>query len=155
MKNNYSSRFTPFYASEDLKFAFSLMKGAEVQDLSEVDIILEVYTSQLSPRRFAASFYLQPDRVTTEGVVIKRAVDGFKVSLRPAFLKTLPSGVLTFVIRYNTFWGKISNKIVTERFVNDMPVVEQFPVSSDEVELCKSCRTSPILLSDKLPWIVR
>lgn len=155
MKGNYTSRFTPFYASEDLKFGFVLKKGPDVQNLSEVDIILEVYTSQLSPRRFAASFYLEPDRVTTEGVTFYRESDHFEVMLRSSFLKTLPTGVLTFVFRYNTFRGKISNKVVTERFVNDMPVIEEFPVSPDESELIQSCKASPLLLSDKLPWIVR
>lgn len=123
MKAQYISRLTPFFASENISFELQLKKGSEIQDISGVDIGVELYTSQLSPRIFARSFAADPSQVTTPGVSFVRYPSLYILHLAPSLLSTLPTGVLTLVLRYYMEDGSVvTNKITTERFVNDMPV---------------------------------
>lgn len=160
MQGQYTSRRAPFYASEDISFEFQLKRGSEVIDLSDVNIGIEIYTSQLSPRRFAMSFAKKDDYITTPGVVMDRYTSLAVLNLAPSFLKSLPSGVLTVVLRYHLPNGKVvTNKIPTERFINDLPIEEQSEyliVSDDEVVLSEeNNNTDSVDVISDMPWSVR
>lgn len=122
MHGQYRSRLTPFYASEDISFDLRLMQRAEVQKLSEYDIYVEIFTSQLSPRKTVMSVVSNPDnQKDIEGADIVRYSDHFVLNLRPTLLQVFPTGVLTLVIRYRSENSMITNVLTTERFLNDTP----------------------------------
>lgn len=122
MHGQYRSRLTPFYASEDISFDLRLMQRAEVQKLSEYDIYVEIFTSQLSPRKTVMSVVSNPDnQKDIEGADIVRYSDHFVLNLHPVFLKVFPTGVLTLAIRYRSENSMITNVLTTERFLNDTP----------------------------------
>ena len=122
MHGQYRSRLTPFYASEDIFFDLHLMQRAEAQKLSEYDIYVEIFTSQLSPRKTVMSVVSNPDnQKDIEGADIVRYSDHFVLNLHPAFLKVFPTGVLTLAIRYRSENSMITNVLTTERFLNDTP----------------------------------
>ncbi len=119
MQGRYKSRITPFYASEDLSFNFRLMQGSEVQSLEGVDISIEVFTGQITPRKSVVSLVSEESPVV-EGAEIARYEDHFVLNLKPSFLKDLSTGVLMFMIRYKVDLSIISNLIRSEKFVNDL-----------------------------------
>lgn len=122
MHGQYRSRLTPFYASEDIFFDLRLMQRAEVQKLSEYDIYVEIFTSQLSPRKTVMSVVSNPDnQKDIEGADIVRYSDHFVLSLHPTLLQVFPTGVLTLAIRYRSENSMITNVLTTERFLNDTP----------------------------------
>lgn len=122
MHGQYRSRLTPFYASEDISFDLRLMQRAEVQKLSEYDIYVEIFTSQLSPRKTVMSVVSNPDnQKDIEGADIVRHSDHFVLNLHPTLLQVLPTGVLTLAIRYRSESSMITNVLTTERFLNDTP----------------------------------
>lgn len=122
MHGQYRSRLTPFYASEDISFDLRLMQRAEVQKLSEYDIYVEIFTSQLSPRKTVMSVVSNPDnQKDIEGADIVRYSDHFVLNLHPTFLQVFPTGVLTLAIRYRSESSMITNVLTTERFLNDTP----------------------------------
>lgn len=122
MHGQYRSRLTPFYASEDISFDLRLMQRAEVQKLSEYDIYVEIFTSQLSPRKTVMSVVSNPDnQKDIEGADIVRYSDHFVLNLHPTLLQVFPSGVLTLAIRYRSENSMITNVLITERFLNDTP----------------------------------
>lgn len=119
MQGRYKSRITPFYASEDLSFNLRLMQNSQVQPLDGVDISVEVFTGQMTPRKSVVSLGSEESPVV-EGAEIVRYEDHFVLSLKPAFLKELSTGVLMFMIRYKVDRSIITNLIRTEKFVNDL-----------------------------------
>lgn len=122
MHGQYRSRLTPFYASEDISFDLRLMQRAEVQKLSEYDIYVEIFTSQLSPRKTVMSVVSNPDnQKDIEGADIVRYSDHFVLNLHPTLLQAFPTGVLTLAIRYRSENSMITNVLTTERFLNDTP----------------------------------
>lgn len=122
MHGQYRSRLTPFYASEDISFDLRLMQRAEVQKLSEYDIYVEIFTSQLSPRKTVMSVVSNPDnQKDIEGADIVRYSDHFVLNLHPTLLQSFPTGVLTLAIRYRSENSMITNVLTTERFLNDTP----------------------------------
>lgn len=122
MHGQYRSRLTPFYASEDISFDLRLMQRSDVQPLSEYDIYVEIFTSQLSPRKTVMSIVSNPDKQqTVEGADIIRYSDHFVLNLHPEFLKYFPTGVLTLSVRYRSEKFMITNVLKTERFLNDTP----------------------------------
>lgn len=122
MHGQYRSRLTPFYASEDISFDLRLMQRAEVQKLSEYDIYVEIFTSQLSPRKTVMSVVSNPDnQKDIEGADIVRYSDHFVLNLNPTLLQVFPTGVLTLAIRYRSESSMITNVLTTERFLNDTP----------------------------------
>lgn len=122
MHGQYRSRLTPFYASEDISFDLRLMQRAEVQKLSEYDIYVEIFTSQLSPRKTVMSVVSNPDnQKDIEGADIVRYSDRFVLNLHPTLLQVFPTGVLTLAIRYRSESSMITNVLTTERFLNDTP----------------------------------
>lgn len=122
MHGQYRSRLTPFYSSEDISFDLRLMQQEKVQDISEIDIQVIVFTSQLSPRKSVYSIVSNPEsQPTVEGANIVRYDDHFILNLRPEFLADFPTGVLTLSIRYKMNLSLITNVITTEKFLNDSP----------------------------------
>lgn len=122
MHGQYRSRLTPFYASEDISFDLRLMQRAEVQKLSEYDIYVEIFTSQLSPRKTVMSVVSNPDnQKDIEGADIVRYSDHFVLNLHSTLLQVFPTGVLTLAIRYRSESSMITNVLTTERFLNDTP----------------------------------
>jgi len=122
MHGQYRSRLTPFYASEDISFDLRLMQRAEAQKLSEYDIYVEIFTSQLSLRKTVMSVVSNPDnQKDIEGADIIRYPDHFVLNLHPALLKVFPTGVLTLAIRYRSENSMITNVLTTEKFLNDTP----------------------------------
>lgn len=122
MHGQYRSRLTPFYASEDISFDLRLMQRAEAQKLSEYDIYVEIFTSQLSPRKTVMSVVSNPDnQKDIEGADIIRYSDHFVLNLHPILLRVFPTGVLTLAIRYRSENSMITNVLTTERFLNDTP----------------------------------
>lgn len=122
MNSQYNSKITPLFASEDLAFDLQLMQRGNVQKLSGYDILVEVYTCQLSPRKSVMSIISDPSlQKDTVGAEVIRYSSHFILRLKPEFLKCLPTGVLTFSIRYRTDKMVITNVITTGRFLNDCP----------------------------------
>lgn len=122
MHGQYRSRLTPFYASEDISFDLRLMQRAEAQKLSEYDIYVEIFTSQLSSRKTVMSVVSNPDnQKDIEGADIVRYSDHFVLNLHPTLLQVFPTGVLTLAIRYRSESSMITNVLTTERFLNDTP----------------------------------
>lgn len=99
-----------------------LMQRAEVQKLSEYDIYVEIFTSQLSPRKTVMSVVSNPDnQKDIEGADIVRYSDHFVLNLHSTLLQVFPTGVLTLAIRYRSESSMITNVLTTERFLNDTP----------------------------------
>ena len=122
MHGQYRSRLTPFYASEDISFDLRLMQRSEEQVLSEYDIYVEIFTSQLSPRKTVMSVVSNPDnQKNVDGADIVRYSDHFVLNLHPEFLRYFPTGVLTLSIRYRSEKAMITNVLTTEKFLNDTP----------------------------------
>lgn len=122
MHGQYRSRLTPFYASEDISFDLRLMQRSEEQVLSEYDIYVEIFTSQLSPRKTVMSVISNPDNQNNvDGADIVRYSDHFVLNLHPEFLRHFPTGVLTLSIRYRSEKSMITNVLTTEKFLNDTP----------------------------------
>lgn len=122
MHGQYRSRLTPFYASEDISFDLRLMQRSEEQVLSEYDIYVEIFTSQLSPRKTVMSVVSNPDNQNNvDGADIVRYSDHFVLNLHPEFLRHFPTGVLTLSIRYRSEKSMITNVLTTEKFLNDTP----------------------------------
>lgn len=96
------------------------MRGSERISVAETEIVVEVFTSALSPRRFAA-FAPNSDQSATKGVSLKRFSDLFVLTFSPEFNQSLPTGVFTITLHYNLNGTWITNRVVTEKFVNDLP----------------------------------
>lgn len=132
----YRSKQRVYYASETLIFEMRLKRAAEVADLSDTDIILEFTTGQLGPRRFAASYALSPEIITTSGVQITRTDTTYYLELSPEFLQTFPTGRLVITAHYRTLSGDITTRIPLRRFINDMPI-PKFAISEQEAILVR------------------
>ncbi len=116
------SHQTPLFASETNTFSMELMLGSEVQSLEEVDIVVLVYTSQLSPRLHVASVYADwiAGKTQDEKAYIARTSNSFTLVLTPDFLRQLPTGMLTFSINYTKGRMRVTNVIVAEKFINNV-----------------------------------
>ena len=96
--------------------------NVEEQDLLKYDIYVEIFTSQLSPRKTVMSVVSNPDNQNNvDGADIVRYSDNFVLNLHPEFLRHFPTGVLTLSIRYRSEKSMITNVLTTEKFLNDTP----------------------------------
>ena len=137
------SKNSTFYASETILLRMSLHKRTEQTSLSGIDIVLEIVTSQLGPRRYASSFAKTPNENLTNGVKIMRSSNMFYVQLSPEFLQTLPSGFLIITAHYKTKSGFITNRVNIGRFVNDMPI-EPFQTTDGENAACSFIKNASV-----------
>lgn len=103
--SRYISTVGRFYKEESLCFEFQLLRGANAVWCKDYDIEMYVYTSELSPRLrvcdYREGFVKEVFRFVPHcGAEIVKGRNTYYVKLSPMFLKALPTGVLTFGIRY-------------------------------------------------------
>lgn len=130
MQASYISRQTPIFASEVNSFRMELVLEDEVQSLIGVDIAVTVFTGQLSPRLLILSKYQDwvDGKEQNEDAYIARDTKNFTVVMAPEFLKNLPTGILTLSVTYAKDKMRVTNVIVTEKFINDLPECAQAQV---------------------------
>lgn len=95
------------------------MRGSERIDISNAEIVVEVFTSSLSPRRFAG--FPEGAEPTTPGVSLRKYQDLYTLTFSPEFNKSLPTGKFIITLHYHIDGAWITNRLVTEKFVNDLP----------------------------------
>ena len=98
---------------------FKLMHGQDVLSLENVDIVVEVYTSQLSPRLHVYSIVSNDANtpVSDDGGEIRRNRGSWTLILSPSFLTKLDVGVLTFRVLYTSDKFSCVNVITSGRLV--------------------------------------
>lgn len=98
---------------------FKLMHGQDVLSLDNVDIVVEVYTSQLSPRLHVYSIVSNDANtpVSDDGGEIRRNRGSWTLILSPSFLTKLDVGVLTFRVLYTADKFSCVNVITSGRLV--------------------------------------
>lgn len=116
----------PIYASQSVAFLMTLMFQSQKVLLQDYDISVEVYTSQMSPRKSVQLSKSEAEH-SDATVLLKRWGDQWGVQFEPDWLKDFPTGVLTLTCRYRSDRNAITNVVKVGKFIND------YPANSDKV----------------------
>lgn len=96
---------TVFRKGSELNFVLSLMQGCSRELIVYTDIIVEVYTTQLSIRKHVSSYVrgvipASSQVLSDPGGFIRRYRDRWTLTLSPLFLRDLDDGLLHLRVRY-------------------------------------------------------
>lgn len=121
-KDTYLSDLGTFHREDKLVFELTFMNGESVASISNTDIEVTIFTSQLSPRKHVTSYVRPGEDASLQipsdaGGSITRYSDHWVLELGPEILSDLDRGVLMLKILYIGDTYRTTSMIRTSKFI--------------------------------------